>query len=70
MSYKQVKVDNLLNKITKKDKLFGGKFTIDPYQNCEFGCLYCDSSFDKTIYIKTNAVSLLDSELKNQKKAR
>lgn len=65
MNSKQVKVDFLLNKITSKDKLFGGEYTVDPYQNCEFGCRYCDSSFDKTIYIKSNAVELLEEELKD-----
>ncbi len=68
MLYKQIKVDFLLNKITKKDKLFKGDYTIDSFQNCEFGCLYCDSSFDKKIYIKTNAVEILNKELKKSKK--
>ena len=63
MNYKQIKVDSLINKIIKKDTLFGGKYTIDPYQNCEYGCKYCDSSFDETIYIKSNAVELLKSEI-------
>ena len=68
MLYKQIKVDFLLNKITNKDKLFAGNYTIDPYQNCEFGCLYCDSSFDKTIFIKTNAAEILKKELETAKK--
>ena len=68
MLYKQIKIDFLLNKITNKDKLFAGNYTIDPYQNCEFGCLYCDSSFDKTIFIKTNAVEILKKELETVKK--
>lgn len=68
MSYNQIKVDFLLNKITKKDKLFKGDYTIDSFQNCEFGCLYCDSSFDKKIYIKTNAVEILNKELEKSKK--
>jgi DNA repair photolyase len=68
MHYKQIKVDFLLNKITKKDSLFKGDYTIDSYQNCEFGCLYCDSSFDKTIYIKTNAAEILNKELEKSKK--
>ena len=68
MRYKQIRIDFLLNKITKKDSLFKGDYTIDSYQNCEFGCLYCDSSFDKTIYIKTNAVDILNKELGKSKK--
>jgi len=68
MQYKQIKIDSLINKITNKDTLFGGNFTIDPYQNCEFGCLYCDSSLDETIYIKTNSEHILKKELKQLEK--
>jgi DNA repair photolyase len=68
MDYKKIEVDFLLNKITSKDKLFSGDYTIDPYQNCEFGCLYCDSSFFKTIKIKTNSTEVLDIELATTKK--
>jgi DNA repair photolyase len=63
-------VDFLLNKITTNDRLFGGDYTVDLYQNCEFGCLYCDSSFDKTIYIKTNAKEILQEELEKTKKGK
>ena len=70
MLYKQIKVDFLLNKVIKKDRLFLGDYTIDPYQNCEFGCKYCDSSFDKIIYIKNNADKILEKELKLVKKGR
>ena len=63
MQYKQIRVDSLLTEIKTKDKLFGGDYTIDPYHNCEYGCLYCDSSFDKTIYIKINAWDILKEEL-------
>jgi len=64
MVYKQIKVDRLIKTITKKDTLFGGKYTIDPYQNCEYGCMYCDSSIEKTIYIKSNAVEIFNKEKK------
>jgi DNA repair photolyase len=70
MQYKQINVNLLLNKITKKDTLFGGDYTIDPYQNCEYGCNYCDSSFDKTIYIKSNAEEILKKELKQENNGR
>ena len=68
MNYKPIKVDFLINKITKKDKLFGGDYTIDLYQNCEFGCIYCDSSFDETVYIKKNGPKIFEEELKNIRK--
>jgi len=70
MQYKQIKVDSLITKIKAKDTLFGGDYTIDPYQNCEFGCLYCDSSYDKTIYVKINAPDILKEELYNLDKGR
>ena len=63
--YKKINVDFALNKILKKDDLFKGDYTIDPYQNCEFGCLYCDSSFEKRISIKDNIIKLLKMEIKN-----
>ena len=63
MEHKLISCNSLLKLITKKDLLFHGNYSIDPYQNCEFGCLYCDSSFDKTIYVKTNAVEILEKEL-------
>ncbi|MDH7507184.1 MAG: radical SAM protein [Candidatus Thermoplasmatota archaeon] len=64
MIYKQIVVNSLLKKIMKTDKLFNGNYSVDPYQNCEFGCLYCDSSIDETIYVKTNTLDLFKKELK------
>ena len=68
MNYKFIKCSNIINKITSKDNLFLGDYTVDPYQNCEFGCKYCDSTYDSTIYIKSNICELLDAELQNLKK--
>lgn len=68
MQYKHINVYSLLNRIQKKDTLFSGDYTLDPYKNCEFGCLYCDSSFEKTIYIKQNAEEILEKELKTVEK--
>ena len=63
MVYKQIIVKSLINKITKKDYLFKGKYTVDPYQNCEFACSYCDSSFDPVIYVKSNGAQIFEKEL-------
>jgi DNA repair photolyase len=70
MKHKQIKVDFLLNQITKKDTLFVGDYTVDPYQNCEFGCLYCDSSLDDTVYIKANSSEIFEKELDSIDKSR
>lgn len=70
MLLKELKVDTIINKITHKDILFKGDYTIDLYQNCDFGCIYCDSSYNNTVYIKTNAVEILEKELQNLPKGR
>jgi len=68
MEYRLITCNSLIKKITKKDILFNGVYCLDPYQNCEFDCQYCDSSFEKTIYIKTNASEILEKEIIHLKK--
>jgi DNA repair photolyase len=70
MKIKEINSDFLINRILKTDPHFKGNYTIDPYQNCEFGCIYCDSASDDTIYIKQNALELLQNELKSIPKGR
>ncbi len=67
MGYRLITCNSLIKKITTKDELFKGMYCIDPYQNCEYGCLYCDSSFDDIVHIKTNASAILKEELKQIK---
>lgn len=64
MKIKEIHVKKLIRKISKKDTLFHGDYILDPYQNCTFGCIYCDSTLDDTIYIKTNAINGLKEEIK------
>lgn len=68
MEYRVISYNSLIKKITKKDTLFNGNYCIDTYQNCEFGCKYCDSSIENTIYIKLDVDETLNKELKNLKK--
>jgi len=70
MIYKEINVDRIINKIVKKDNLFSGNYTVDPYQNCEFRCKYCDSSYSDTIFIKKNAVEIFEKDIKNIDKGR
>jgi DNA repair photolyase len=70
MDYKIINCDSVVKKIIKKDSLFHGNYCTDPYQNCEFGCRYCDSSLEKTIYIKTNVADTLKKELEHIKTGR
>ena len=68
MVYKLVSSSSLLTIITKEDSIFGGNYCIDPYQNCSFGCAYCDSAGESTIFVKHDAVSVLKKELSQVKK--
>jgi DNA repair photolyase len=68
MEYRLISCNSLIKKITKKDTLFNGVYCVDPYQNCEFECQYCDSSLEKKVYVKTNAPEILEKEIKHQKK--
>jgi DNA repair photolyase len=70
MEYKIINCDSVVKKIIKNDSLFHGNYCADPYQNCEFGCHYCDSSFEKTIYVKANVVDILKKELEQIKNGR
>jgi len=70
MNYQSINVPTLLRKITFDDVLFNGAYTLDVYQNCAFGCRYCDSSYDKTIYIKKNAIETFKDEIKGLEKGR
>ncbi len=70
MEYKSINCDSIIKRIMKTDSLFHGDYCIDPYQNCEFGCQYCDSSFENTIYIKKNIIDVLKEELASIKTGR
>lgn len=65
MHYQCIDCDFLLRTITKKDDLFHANYCIDPYHHCEFGCRYCDSSFEEKIYIKKNSTEILEKELES-----
>jgi DNA repair photolyase len=70
MQYRHIHVKSLINTITRKDYLFDGSYTIDPYQNCEFNCSYCDSTLEEVIYIKSNAEKILKEKINYLPKKR
>ena len=68
MKYKYANYKDTINKITKIDNIFKGDYTVDPYQNCEFGCKYCDSTFENVVYIKNDFIKKFEKEIKLIKK--
>ncbi|MBU0497344.1 MAG: hypothetical protein KKC68_00610 [Candidatus Thermoplasmatota archaeon] len=70
MPIKEIECQQIIRKITPHDTLFSGSYALDPYQNCAFACSYCDSAYDPTIYVKSNAITILQQELQTIKPAR
>lgn len=68
----------IINKVDSPD--LGQMFSMNPYQGCEHGCIYCYArnshqywgfsaglDFERKIIIKKNAAELLEKQLKNPK---
>ena len=68
---------SIVNKVTSPD--VGMDFSLNPYQGCEHGCIYCYArnsheyrgysaglDFEQKILVKRNAVSLLEQKLKSR----
>ena len=62
VEYRWVSCDSIINQIVGEDRLFFGNYTLDPYQKCDIGCIYCDAS-DEVVYIKSNAIEILEREI-------
>jgi len=63
----------ILNKYKFIDSWFWCRYSINPYNGCEFACTYCDSrshkyhlhsEFDHLIYIKNNIRAMLENRLR------
>ncbi|MDY6911206.1 MAG: radical SAM protein [Chloroflexota bacterium] len=69
--YKDFK--SILNKMKFIDNWFWCRYTLNPYNGCEFACTYCDSrshkyhlhpDFDQQILVKINVSEMLDNRLR------
>ncbi len=68
----EIKVGSLLNKHKKRDDLFLGNYTLNPYAGCSIGCIYCytrgskyGGNYGVKVVSKSNAVPILKRQLKN-----
>ncbi len=71
---KEVKAKRVLNKHKKRDDWFLDDYSLNPYQFCEFNCIYCyirgskygGSDSKHELSAKINAPSLLEMELRRK----
>jgi DNA repair photolyase len=68
-----IQAKNILNKTKKRDAWFLDDYTINPYSGCSFNCLFCyirgskyGVHMEDKLSIKSNAVELLEKQLKNR----
>ncbi|MCW4034412.1 MAG: radical SAM protein [Candidatus Bathyarchaeota archaeon] len=72
VTYKQMKVNTVLGNVGILPTRLWTRHCFDPYANCEFNCVYCDSGFHtpqgckekpNTVFVKYNAPEVLAHEL-------
>ena len=68
----EITIKTLLNKHKKRDDLFLGNYTLNPYAGCSMGCIYCytrgskyGGNYGVKVVSKSNAVPILKRQLKN-----
>ncbi|QBD83793.1 radical SAM protein [Ktedonosporobacter rubrisoli] len=78
MNIKEIETKTML----VPSKLPDAQYVVNPYTGCEFGCAYCYASFmgrfvnepvnnwGNYVYVKTNAVSVFEKDLKRWSQAR
>jgi len=72
MQYEPYTARSMINKLRHVDDWFWASYTLNPYRGCAHGCVYCDAranqygleeSFEERIFIKENALEVLDRQL-------
>ena len=77
MKFCSIKSKSILNRFKTVDSWFWCRYSINPYNGCGFGCIYCDSrseryhlpeNFSSEISAKENAAALLDRRFSNTRR--
>jgi len=68
---REIFVKSVLNKHKRRDEWFLDDYSLNPYQLCEFGCVYCyihGSKYEgtKSLAVKVNAPLILQRELRKR----
>lgn len=77
VEYIEKEFKSILNVFKYIDSWYWCKYTINTYNGCQFGCIYCDSrsakyhmptDFENTIIVKKNVKEMLDKRLTRARK--
>jgi len=77
MRYETYEARSMVNKLRHVDDWFWTSYTVNPYRGCAHGCIYCDAranqygleeTFDEKVWIKDNAVAVLERQLARLKR--
>jgi DNA repair photolyase len=70
-----ITVKSVLNKTKRRDPWFLDDYTINPYSGCSFNCSFCyirgskyGEHMEEKLAIKSNALEVLDKQLRNRAK--
>jgi len=70
---REILVKSVLNKTKRRDPWFLDDYTVNPYSACSFNCLFCyirgskyGEHMEEKLSIKSNALEVLDKQLKNR----
>jgi DNA repair photolyase len=75
--YQEIKCKSVLGTFGMLETQFWTSYCFDPYNNCEFNCVYCHAAahkydgskdFSTPVYAKTNAPQVLTNELSSYKR--
>jgi DNA repair photolyase len=77
VQYEPYRAKFMINKLRHVDDWFWTLYTVNPYRGCAHGCIYCDAranqyglseTFDQKIFIKENALAVLEKQLPRLKR--